>query len=965
MAPVRRWAAVVVRCVLIIVLTAMLGGLSVVKQTNALAVIAMVDVSGSTRRFYEGGHDTVIQKARSFLAGAERGRGPEDLLGVVAFDGRAAAIANPSRANVSDRAMDIRMAEGTNIAEAIHLGRAMIPPDAAGRLVLISDGQQTAGDGLAAAEGFGGVASAIDVVPLRYRLDHEVAVERVDAPPAAQAGAAISVRVLLRATQPTEGTLRLLADGVSVDLDAATPGSGRRVQLRAGANVEQVRVQLDDRRVHRFKAVFEPDTELDERGAPRLVGDTVAENNTGEAFTLSPGRGTVLLVDGVSRGEAQGAGLTLAGALRKSGFTVNVVPPENLPGDVLSLQEHDLVIMEDVAADLVDAGKQTALAAYVQDLGGGLVFVGGPNSFGAGGWKGSTLEPLMPVRLDLPERLITPEVAIVLVTDNSGSMSWTVLGSLRTKQEIANDAAAMAIRSLDARDLVGVITFNSVPDVLIPLGPNTNPAETVRKVRDVMPGGGTFAPPAMEIAMEQLGAAKAKIKHMVVISDGRSRGAERMPVIAAMAAELGIKVSTIGVGNDADVATMRATADRGGGEYRFVADPSALPQVLLKTVRVIRTPLIREEPFEPVFLATGSVMTAGMADPPPLGGLALTQVRDEPTVVNAMTTATGEPLLAHWQVGLGQVVAFTSDASKWAERWIGWDGYAKFWSGVVRAAARSSTAGQGLTPSVVASADGLTVRLDAVDADGKPLDALTVPATVYSPSGAVREVTLSQIAPGAYESGIPVTESGSYVAVVKPATGGRKLSPAIAGATVSEGPEYRAMESSDSLLRAIAKRTGGRELDINAPDAKVLFDRAGIKPREAVTAMWPTLTWWALILALLDIATRRVAWDRWVSRRFLGEAVQAVAAPARTLSGLKTRVEAVPVAEPSLALGAEEAARLAEAARDRRRAQKLAGSAPPIVSAPERAPEEAKRSDKEEGLLAAKRRAAKRFEENP
>jgi hypothetical protein len=60
-------------------------------------------------------------------------------------------------------------------------------------------------------------------------------------------------------------------------------------------------------RVHRFRAAYEPDPE-----GTGFSGDTLADNNSGESFTITPGRGSVLLVDGVSQGDRQGAGLTLA-----------------------------------------------------------------------------------------------------------------------------------------------------------------------------------------------------------------------------------------------------------------------------------------------------------------------------------------------------------------------------------------------------------------------------------------------------------------------------------------------------------------------------------------------------------------------------------------------------------------------------------------------------------------------------
>jgi hypothetical protein len=279
-----------------------------------------------------------------------------------------------------------------------------------------------------------------------------------------------------------------------------------------------------------------------------------------------------------------------------------------------------------------------------------------------------------------------------------------------------------------------------------------------------------------------------------------------------------------------------------------------------------------------------------------------------------------------------------------------------------------------------------------------PLAGVQVPATVYAPDGSTREVALTAISPGVFESVSPASQTGSYVAIVKPQQQGRRLSPAIIGTTLQEGAEFRTLASDERMLAEIAKAGGGRVLEIVKPAEAKLFDRTNIKPAEAVTPLWKFLMPFALVALLVDIAMRRVAWDRFLSARFktaaaakeaLAEKMRATSAAA-SVSRVKSRVEeTVAASEPSLALSQQDAAALAAAARDRRRAQRLAVAAPvkavggaagtgsgpgaggssitgagaqaqttsaaPVVSEPEK--------DEGSGLLAAKRRAAKRFDE--
>lgn len=992
MSRVRRWSAVALRAALFSLILLLLAGANAVRRTDRFAAVVIADISGSIDRPVQAvkglefadpaeaarwSNRPVLDLVKRFVDDASAGRGPDDLVGVVVFAGQAAVVLSPTRAQGLDWNTDVPLAEGSNLEEAIRLGRAMLPPDAAGRLILISDGVQTSGDALAAARqastsgknarGDRGVAP-ISVLPIEYDITQEVFVESVDAPPRAAAGSTATVRVTLTAAAPASGTLRLLDDARSIDLDPAGPGDGRRVVLKPGQNVFPLDVPLGEGRVHRFKAVFEPDVAVGPDGAQRLAGDTLTRNNTGEGFTITPGRGSVLHIDGVNDGK----GTTLTDALREGGFIVDVRNGEQVPPDLLQLGGYDLVVLENVPAEAISPEKQALLVSYVKDLGGGLMMVGGPQSFGAGGWRGSRIEPILPVKLELPDRVVTPEVAMAFVLDDSGSMSMRVMGSRRTQQEIANEAAALAVKSLDKSDMVGVITFNETYDVLVPLAPNKDPEATAELVRRIAPGGGTRAGPAIREAAGQLAAATAKNKHILVMSDGKSIDYTELPDLCRTLKAQGITVSTISVGDKGDPETMRQMADAGGGASYNVINPEILPRVLLKAVRVVRSPLVREEPFEPRLAQVGSPLLAGVPALGTLGGLSLTAPRPEPTITTALVSDQGEPVLAHWQVELGRVTAFTSDASRWASAWIRTPAYRKFWLQASRLTSRSDITGAGLDARAVAADGRLTVRLEASapadGADRTPLDGLDVPVTVYSPRGESREIRLTQTGPGVYEGAAPAEESGVYITLVRPraAGGDRRLPPVVTGASSQGGVEYRQLRSNAELLRQIASETGGRELSLSNPADAKFFDRGGVRPLEVLSPVWRPMLVWTLILLLLDIATRRVAWDRWVSSEF-GEGLAQRAAhavqnrgsrAAATLDALRRGghdPEPPAAYQPPIFTDADADA-LARAAKDRRRAARLAPQAP--------APEPGAPAEPESGLLAAKRRAADRFRED-
>jgi uncharacterized membrane protein len=824
-----------------------------------------------------------------------------------------------------------------------------------------------------------------------YQAPADVAVESVETPSIASAEATVLVRVVLSATQPMTGTLRLAREGQPIDASPDQPGLTQRLTLPEGRTIVRVPVRLPVGRVHRFEAVFEP-----EGAAGQAATDAVAENNRGESLTLTPGRSSVLVLDGVTTGADQSsASAALAGrladTLKAAGMEVESREPSSVPADPLWLQRYDLVVLQNVPADGLGDGVPRALADYVTQQGGGLVMIGGPDSFGAGGWRGTPVEPILPVKLELPERLVSPAAAVMIVIDCSGSMGFPVGGSRRSKQAITNDGAAAAVRSLDKTDLVGVVIFNNEPEVLIPLSANSQPERSAAVIQRIQPDGGTNVPPALEVAANQLRAARAETKHIIVLSDGRSQNKEVLPSLAQSIAADGIRISTIAVGDDADGPTMSKMASVGGGVYYRVVDPNLLPRIFVKAVRVVRTPLIREQPFQPVLLATGSPIIDGLAETgvPPLNGLVLTQPRADPTVIYAMLAGTpsgdgpdrrgGEPLLAHWNAGVGQVAAFTSDAHHWASPWLNWPGYARMWTQLARTIARPQ-ADRSQELRVEADGDELVVTALLNDAQGRPIDGADVSGSMRGPGGASRELRLPQVAAGEYRARVRAPDAGSWIVTLAPRAGAQALPPLVGGVARSGVAEFRSLRTNMEAIRALAQAGGGRVLDLNQPEAAGLFDRAGVTPVIAREPIWRWLIIAGIALYLLDVGSRRVAWDRLLPDRALRRRREAEAAlagrAATTVGRLRERdVELTRQAErgelpPKLSV--EDARAIVRAEAERRRQQRAAArqaTAKPETTSEVKAPPTDAATTAEAGeagpssLLDAKRRARKKFED--
>lgn len=994
--PLRRGVVTSLRVGLFVALTVMLAGPRTIQEHDDLTVIGLLDVSGSIARFAqlpeipELGRRSNLEYLRRWFRAATNTKAPDDRFGLIVFDGKATVISVPTKGDYIDDDLDVRIMDGTNLADSITLALAMFPAQTAKRLVVVSDGNETIGDALQAAHQAAAgsllrqgtsemsrVSIPIDVAPIDYEVTGDVQVVRVETPPIAQPGQTITVRMLLWATAPTPGRLTLRREGEPIDLNGAEPGVARRIVVPQGQSIQMAQAVLGDTPINRFEAVFEPDDP---------TTDALAENNFAEAFTATPSRGSVLLLDARTTGSTN----VLAETLRRADLPVRVMSPEALGEDLLSLQSYDLIILDNVAATELSTHQHELLSRYVHDLAGGLIMVGGENSFGAGGWNGTALEKVLPLELDPPKEARLPEAALVLVMDKSGSMNQPVAGARASQQRVANEAAALAIESLRSESLIGVVTFDFSAHIHVPLQRNDNPQRIADRVRGITADGGTNLRPALQAALEMLSNVQAERKRVVCLSDGRSHSTDLDDIVTAMTAQ-NIKLTTIAIGDDADHQTLSHLAELGGGEFYRVLNPRTLPRILVDAVQVINKPLLKEVPFVPVVRPTGSTLTFGMAAAPILDGLVITAMRDDPKVTLEMTHPDGEPLLAHWQIGMGRAAAFTSDADgTWSQRWIGWPGYASFWAQLARTIARPPTSHDTELTTII-DQGRLNITIEAADEETGFMDYMHVQGAVYAPNGETIPVRLRQTAPGRYEASVPATAPGNYVVALSPRRGDRRLAPVIGGATQSSNPEFRRYRSNRARLEQIAQLTGGRVLQITNPQAVDLFDRSGMPPSISALPAWRTILWWALFVMLLDVAARRLAWDTELLRKLAAKAVARVT-PAH-VRGTEAAATLATLRQVSSDLDPQRAARTAPGAqvrvarqpkRPKVRPQPTEAPQPPDSSkiasvlssflgrstdAPEKSktppPDEpydaSGASETTSGLLAAKRRARKRL----
>lgn len=958
--PARRAAAIIARTLVVLCMVLALAGAQSVRRTHDLCVVFVVDRSHSVPRDLQEDSFEFIRDANSAP------RREHDRFGVVAFNGVSAVEQLPAGALGIDRLSDPAVPDQTNIAAALRMAAALFTDDTARRIVVLSDGNQTAGQALEEADQLRAAGVPVDVLPLRYEHAEEVVFERLSAPATATSEETINLQMVLRATRPTAGRILLYHNEQLIDLDPRSASAGYPVTLDAGPNRLQIPVPLRVAGAHRFRAVFEP-------GDPRQ--DAIAGNNEGRAFTIVSGQGRILILTTVN--DRASAGI-LARALASEKLECDVEVAGEAPVDQVRLLEYSAVILSNVARNYLSEEAERSLAVYVRDLGGGLIMVGGDESYGAGGWLGSPVEEIMPVSFDVKARKQIPKGALVLVMHACEIPQGNYWGER---------VAVESVKALSSRDLIGILQYEwrGAQDQywLVPLREVGDKAAIIRTIRSMDMGDLPDLDAVMRPGVEALiSRSDAAARHMIVISDFDP--APPRPDLIQLMQTHRITCSTVAIGfggHTIDVNQAQLIASSTGGKYYETRDPARLPQIFIKESQVVRRSLIHEVRFTPRIVSSLSPVIAGLeaAGLPPLDGYVLTTARPLAQVALVRQTEEGQdPILAHWQVGLGKSVAFTSGMwPRWGAEWAPWAGFSKLWAQIVRWASRQSAAAAlDVTTSVEGGAG--RIRVEARDKNAAAINFMTIEGTLVDPELKARPLQLVQTGPGEYEGRFDADRAGSYVfnLAYRMGSGADATSGTLqTGVSVAFSPEFRELRTNERLLRELAGRTGGRVLA--RQDAAAVFDRANLPTTEVRRSIWEDLTRLMLLLFLLDVAIRRIAVHpvellRKLRQRIaeLGGARRPADESAATLATLKgtrqglreTLAEAAGAGEAGIPPGRP--ARYEPPVPDARVTEELSkalGGArekeAPIVARPARKPPAQGEADYTSRLLKAKRRA--------
>jgi len=750
---------------------------------------------------------------------------------ILVFGADVKEAGNLSEAGIGDGNGQIKQVkiDGQNTNLENLLAKLLALPAAPRSLFLFTDGWQTQGDveRLIPAAAAAGI-KIYPMLPAGRPAIANVAVSKLLAPTQGTTGENLNLKVVLdnQDDHGIEGSLVLKRNGQVIKTDP--------VKLPPGSQSFTYQATPDDSVLSVFQASFTAKNPADDR---------FPADNQALAWVTVRVKAKILLINGHS-----GAGRHLEDIIKRQGFDLTARTAETAPAPT----GYKVIIFNNAEREKFSGGYLAGVERQVAE-GAGFIMLGADHSFAPASYRQTPIEKLLPVVPKEPPKPEEKNRAIVLVIDKSGSM--------REDNRIvyAKEAAKAVARQLRDIDLLGVVGFDDSPFVVVYL-------ETMARLRGVVdtqidrlkPGGQTYFLPALREARRQLERSDASRKHIILLSDGVTRGSqgELVDLVGFMKNELKITVSAVAISSEADVRIMKRISQYGGGLFHHTIDPSSLPQIVLEQLQDKPKEEPKDQgPFTP-FMEPSSDLLAGFS------------ARSYPAVLGYMETEVKRgaqvdlffakpdrrvPLLASWRYDRGKAIALTTDLEgRWSRNWIPWGGLQGFWAKLFD---WLSPTEENLVPTHESrvSFNGSRAVLDLSIFDDSGANS----QYRYSIASKTEKFagSLTKLAPGHFQATLPVSNQGDYRIDMTEDRGGRQIAFPPVGYSLPYGQnsEMPKPEFNTQLLSRMARATGGEM------SPKSLDRLTKQQMTKSYTAVRQGLIMLAFGLFLLEVSMRKIA----------------------------------------------------------------------------------------------------------
>jgi len=762
---------------------------------------------------------------------------PRDLLGVVSFGRQAVVERSPQRGEFSGFAAQVG-SEHTSLNDALETALTLIPPDAGGRILVLSDGKWTGKDPSAAAARAAGRGVSVDYRLLARPQMNDVAIQSFLTPDSALPGQAYVLSAWVQSPADQEIQYQLRRGNTVIASGSKHVASGlTRLMFRdraAEAGVYDYTVSIQ---------------------GPK--DDPIPENNQARALVGIEGARPLLVVS--TAGEDSG----LVKLLRAGGLEVVARIPAQCHWPLEELARFSGALIENVPANQIGVSGMEMLASWVEETASGMMMTGGQKSYGPGGYFKSPLERIMPVSMEMRREHRKLSLAIVVALDRSGSMAVPVAGG-RVKMDLANLGTVQVLDLLSPNDELGVIAVDSSPHIIVPIDTVEKNAGARGKILSIdSMGGGIFIYEALSAAASMIVSAQPETKHIILFADAAdSEEPGNYEALIEKCRNANITISVIGLGTEGDVDAnlLKDIARRGGGECYFTSSAEEIPRLFAQDTFTVARSTFVDQSTAFQFTAGYSLLGASPnAAPPALGGYNLCYIRPEATLAAVTTDEYAAPTVAAWNAGNGRVLCFCGEADgKFAGPFAAWPQAGELYATLARwtAGKRSPLPDDMLVTHQVR--DGVCFVQVHLDPERKtePFAALPRVRVLHGLAGLApgKETAAMQwITADLLETAVQIVGRETVLSTVEiPGQEPLTLPPVCLPYSPEFVPDQPGRGA--AALAQIAVTTGGKER-IEIPQ---IWSELPVKRRYVELSPWLLVA--AILLFLLEILERRTGW---------------------------------------------------------------------------------------------------------
>ncbi len=762
----------ILRTIVCTVLILALAAPSLAWQTKNGTTIFAIDRSASVKGSEE--------EMKAFLQEVEESGAEKEKTALLTFGKGTAieqspALGNHLTADFVSKTKD----SGSEIGSALQTAAGLFPKNGTKRIVLLSDGNETEGDAKEQAKRLAEQGIQVDVFPLQGEKLPEVQLTKMTLAKNIHRDVQYEISMEIDSNTETNAVVRLYKGNTLI--------AEEEMQVHQGKN----RVVFSDRTKEGGSLTYKGEI------VPKT--DTEKKNNHVYAYTYITDVPHILVA------EQDGSGAEWEKLLQKGQAAVVRMPAESLPVTAEGLAAYDGIILADVDTAHLPKGFLAAVESYVRTVGGGLLVSGGEHAFAPGGYKGTVLEEILPVNMDLNTEGQEADLSMIMVIDHSGSMSDGRYGV--TRVDMAKEAAIRSLEHFQEGDRVGVIVFDDIGEWAAEMQVvKGNEDELTEKIGKIQPAGGTSILPALQMAYEAIRKENTKQRHILLLTDGQAEQAGYEGLLQKMQDE-GITLSAVAVGGDADTRLLERLARSGGGRYYFTDEFTDLPEIFAKETVLAGKEYLQNRTFYPQAKDPSAILQ-NIDGVPQLYGYVGTTAKSRGNIV--LESDKEEPILASWQYGLGRTAVFTSDVlGNWTKDWLASEEGVEILRNTVAWTLRGQAVSD-LRLTAEAGEKESTLRLEMPFSE----EIKKVMADVVTADNKIHQVTFFAVSPGVYEGILDTAEEGAYTAGISIEKVDGHIERSYTGFHIGYPKEYdiTMQKNGKEILTQIAEISDGRLL---------------------------------------------------------------------------------------------------------------------------------------------------------